>query len=77
MVAWVLLCQPGHLQVDRLTTNLIAGILWHANFFKSSMVGVGLGYEILCMLSRKFDVGEWILLCRPGRFQVHRLKAKY
>ena len=28
-------------------------------------VGVGWGYEISCVLSRKGDVGAWVLLCRP------------
>jgi hypothetical protein len=27
-------------------------------------VGVGWGYEILCVLSREGDVGAWVLLCR-------------
>ena len=30
-------------------------------------LGVGLGYEILCVLSREGDVGAWVLLCRPIR----------
>jgi len=29
-------------------------------------VGVGWWYEISCVLSRKGDVGAWVLLCRPA-----------
>ena len=54
-----------HLQVDRLTTNLYAAILWHA----SCGVGVGWGYEILCVLSGEGYVGAWVLLCRPRSAQ--------
>ena len=40
--AWVLLCRPGHLQVDRMTTNFKAGINWHA--FEYGGGGLGLDW---------------------------------
>ena len=55
----------GHLQVDRLTTNLQGAILCHASCVWWRGVGVGWGYEISCVLSREGDVGAWVLLCRP------------
>jgi len=40
-------------------------------------VGVGLGYEISCVLSRECDVSAWVLLCWPGHPQFDRLKTKF
>jgi len=53
----------GHLQVDRLTTDMQAAILWRASCVWWRGVGVGWGYEIWCVLSGEGDVGAWVLLC--------------